>query len=48
MDEIVCYAYNNMPDANNSMEAILYDQGYGVQIDTFIYYQVLECDQIVP
>lgn len=48
MDEIVCYAYNNMPDSDNSMEAILYDQAYETQIDTFLYYQVFECDHLVP
>jgi hypothetical protein len=32
-----------MPDSNNSMEGILYDQGFGTDIDTFLYYQLFEC-----
>lgn len=48
MNDTWCNAYNNMPDNDNSMEALLYDQGYGIAIDTYLYYQVMGCDIIFP
>jgi hypothetical protein len=44
MNEAWCYAYNHMPDDDNSMEGILYDHQLNVDIDTFLYYQVFGCN----
>lgn len=44
MSDTWCYAYNYMPDDDNSMEGILYDHSLNIDIDTFLYYQVFGCD----
>jgi len=44
MREVLCYAYNYMPDSNNSMEGILYDNLLNPAIDSFLYYQVFACN----
>jgi hypothetical protein len=46
MNDTWCDAYNHMPDDENSMEGILYDQVVNPAIDTFVYYQCFGCDQI--
>lgn len=46
MNDTWCDTYNNMPDGGNSMEDILYDQEFGVDIDTFLYYQIFGCDDL--
>ena len=44
MREVLCYAYNYMPDSDNSMEGILYDHLLDVDIDSFLYYQLFGCN----
>lgn len=46
MNDTWCDAYNHMPDDDNSMEGFLYDHLNNVDIDTFLYYQVFECDTL--